>query len=328
MTSFRKILVRGYFFGLTAAILWGFHAVVIRMLINQGINPFLIGALRLFIGSATLALIIAGTRAVRHKNNENWLPPKIHYSKFFWLTAVGLGVNFLLFHKGMEYTIASDAMLIEAFAPVMVLIIVMLFMPHRITHLMRETHLPQRVLQIVIIGSVGSFLLLINDPKDILITTKSKLIGDIIEFIAMFAWALVLLGMHEYQKREPNHDSLAATAQFLFVGGLVMAPFVPWTELVNLTADHMFWILILAVFSTGIAYFLWHLASKYLDVFPLMTIFNFGSIFNVTTETIVLGLKLTWKLVVGGLLILYAAIHAEIINTKYKILNKEEAPTE
>lgn len=314
MNPLRKIILLGYVCGITAAVLRGFHAVVIRVLINQGVDPFLIGSLRLFVGSAILALIIGVTSTARRKSF-----PKIPYSPFFWLISISLGVNFLLFHKGMEFTTASDAVLLQAFAPVMVLIIVMLLIPNRMEHLMRQPQLPQRVLQIIILGSVGSSLLLINEPADIFITTKAKFIGDIIEFIAMFAWALVLLGMHEYQKREPNHDSLTATAQFLFVGGIVMAPFVPWSELAALTNEQMFWILILAVFSTGISYFLWHLASKYLDVFPLMTIFNFGSVFNVTTETLVLGLKLTWKLVVGGLLILYAAVHAEVINTKYKI---------
>lgn len=314
MTPFRKILFLGYFCGLTAAVLRGFHAVVIRVLIKQGVNPFLIGSLRLFIGSAILALIIGITCTARRKPL-----PKIPYSPFFWLISISLGVNFLLFHKGMEFTTASDAVLLQAFAPVMVLVIVMLLIPNRMEHLMRQSQLPQRVLQIIILGSIGSSLLLINEPADIFITTKAKFLGDIIEFIAMFAWALVLLGMHEYQKREPNHDSLAATAQFLFVGGLIMAPFVPWSQMAALTNEQVFWILILAVFSTGISYFLWHLASKYLDVFPLMTIFNFGSVFNVTTETVILGLKLTWKLVVGGLLILYAAVHAEIINTKYKM---------
>lgn len=316
-------MVLGYLCAITATVFWGFHAVVIRSLINQGVDPFLIGALRLFIGSTVLTIIIAVTKTVRREHY-----PKIPYSPFFWLIAVSLGVNFLLFHKGMEFTIASDAVLLEAFSPVMVLIIVMLFLPQRIPHLLKHTRLPIRILQIVIVGSVGSSLLLINDPQDLLITSKSKFIGDIIEFIAMFAWSLVLLSIHEYQTREPNHDSMAAAAQFLFVGGLVMAPFVPWTELASLTSSQIFWILLLAVFSTGIAYFLWHVASKYLDVFPLITIFNFGSVFNVTTETVVLGLKLTWKLLVGGLLILYAAIHAEVINTKYKILGKEEGMTE
>lgn len=310
-----KLLTLGYLCAISAAILRGFHAVVIRILINQGVNPYMIGALRLFSGAAILGLVIACTSAVKRE-----ALPRIRYSPFFWLVSIGIGINFLLFHKGMQFTIASDAVLLQAFSPVMVLLLVMLFIPERMGFLIKHRGIPQKVLQIIIIGSIGSSLLLINDPKDMMIASSNKFTGDIIEFAAMFAWAIVMLGMHEYQKREPGHNSLAATAQFLFVGGLMMAPFVPWKEITMLSAEQAFWILILGVLSTGISYALWHIASKYLDVFPLMTIFNFGSIFNVATETVVLGMKLTWKLFVGGLLILYAAIKAEFINAKYKNL--------
>lgn len=307
----------GYLAGITATIFWGFDTVVIRWLIQQGIDPFLIGALRLYIGSTMIILV---TAALRIKKGH--ISTRIAYTKFFWLTTVGLAANFLLFHKGLEFTIASDAVLLEAFSPVMVLIIVMLFIPNRVKHLLQHPHLPQRILQIIILGSIGSSLLLINDPKDILMTTQSKFIGDIIEFIAMFAWALVLLGMHEYQKREDQHNILAATAQFLFLAAVLISPFVPWGEISFLSPTQWGWILILGVFSTGFSYVLWHFASKLIDIFPLMTIFNLVSVFTVLTESLALGLNITWKLFVGGILILYAAMHAKLINTKYKILEK------
>lgn len=321
-TEPKKLVLAGYLCAIGAAVLWGFHAVLIRILINQGIDPFMIGALRLFIGSTTLTVLVGIYSAIRRKRM-----PRVPYSPFFWVIAVSIGMNFLLFHKGLKFTIASDAMLLEALSPIMVLIIVMLFLPHHMKHLVKHPGMPQRVLQVVIIGSIGSALLLINDPKDMLITRSTKFTGDMIELMAMFMWALVMLGMHEYQKREPDHNSLAAASQFLFVAGLVMAPFVPWKELGVITPDQWFWIAILGVGSTAITYCLWHIASKYLDVFPLMTIFNFGSVFNVMTETAVLGLKLTWKLIVGGLLVIYAAVHAGVINAKYKVLEeKSQAP--
>ena len=64
-----------------------------------------------------------------------------------------------------------------------------------------------------------------NNAKDQVIIYEQKFIGDIIEFIAMFAWALVMIGMHEYHQREKETDILYATAQFLFVAAVIMIPF-------------------------------------------------------------------------------------------------------
>ncbi|MBI5413577.1 DMT family transporter [Candidatus Peregrinibacteria bacterium] len=316
----KKILI-GYVCAVSASFLWGFHSVAIRWLIKDGVNPFLIGDLRLLIGSAALALtVLIWDLAMRKPVSSLCVP----YSKFFWLIAISLAANFLFFHKGLEYTIASDAILLEAFSPVMVLLIMMIFIPQRIHHLIKHPELPKRVIQTVIIGSIGSALLLINDPKDILTASSVKLMGDVIEFVAMIAWALVLLSMHEYQQREKNHNSLAATAQFLFFAGLFLAPFVPWIEVTKITGQEFFWIMVLGIGSTSMSYSLWHVASKYLDIFPLLTIFNLASIFTVITESMVLGLKVSWTLLIGGAFILYAAMKAKLINSQYRIMEEKE----
>lgn len=318
----RKLFI-GYLCAISATIFWGFDTVVIRWLIHDGVNPFLIGDLRLFIGSAVLSLFVIGIGIFRKKNLQAFTS-----SKFFWIITVSLALNFILFHKGLEFTIASDAVLLEAFAPVMVILITMLFLPKSVEHLLRHPGIPQKILQIVVIGSVGSSLLLINEPTGSFLKPNAKLIGDLIEFAAMGAWALVLLGIHEFQKQSGEQAVLASTANFLFIAGLILAPFVPWKELAGISYTQWLWILGLGVFSTGFAYVLWHKASKYLDLVPLITIFNLVSIFTVLTESIVLDLEITWKLVLGGILILYAAFHAKVINERYKIVKTEETPGE
>lgn len=303
---------------------WGFHSVVIRFLIQEGVDPFLIGEFRLLIGSALLALFLFLSKTIVKKEPY----PRIRYSLFFWIIALSLTINFVFFHKGLEFTIASDAILLEAFSPIMVLIIVMFFIPKRLEHLMNQPGLIHKIFGVVILGSIGSSLLLINDPKHLVTSYNLKFIGDILEFLAMLAWALVLLGMHEYQKREHTSNIIAATSQFLFCAAILIAPFVSWSQVSTLSQNHWFWIGVLGVFSTAGAYLLWHIASKYLDVLPLITLFNLASIFTVITESLVLGLTISWKLFLGGMFILYAAMQAKMINSKYKILGQEEMPDE
>lgn len=319
----RKKII-GYLAGIFATIFWGFDTVVIRWIIHEGVSPFLVGSSRLIIGSAVLSMGVMIINIARKKP----IFPRIHYSKFFWLITVGLALNFILFHKGLSYTIASNAVLLEAFSPVAVLIVIMLFLPQRISHLIKPINLPQKVIQIVVIGSIGSSLLLINEPKDFFITNNLKFLGDIMEFIAMFAWALVMLGIHEYQQREEHANIFAVTAQFLFLAALILVPFTPWYQLIHLSPIQWIWLIVLGVFSTGAAYALWHVASKYLDIFPLITIFNLVSIFTVITESYFLGLQLSWKLLAGGIMILYAAMYAKWLNEKYRLLEKEIPPAE
>ncbi|MEK7171312.1 MAG: DMT family transporter [Patescibacteria group bacterium] len=318
----KKILI-GYLCAIGAVIFWGFHPVLIRILINQGLNPYMIGSLRLFIGSLILAIVLAFLSLIKKKPY-----PKVAYSKFFWIIAVSLAANFLLFHKGLEYTTASDAILLEAFSPVIVLVIVMIFFQQKIKHFLYYPGLLQKILFVVMIGLAGSAFLLMNNAKDQVIIYEQKFIGDIIEFIAMFAWALVMIGMHEYHQREKETDILAATAQFLFVAAVIMIPFVPWGEITAISTQQWMWLLVLGTFSTCLTYILWHTASRYLDIFPLVVLFNFASIFNVITESVVLNTQISWKLFIGGALILYASMRAKLLNDKYKILTKEESPGE
>lgn len=320
MTKGKQLLI-GYACAIGAVILWGFHPVVIRVLIKDGVDPYLIGSMRLFIGSAILSIVALILSAIKRQSY-----PNINYSKFFWITAISLAANFILFHKGLEFTIASDAILLEAFSPVMVLIIVMIFIPHRIKNIIDYPNLMQTVAIVIIAGSVGSALLLSNNPLGQTIDYNKKLIGDIIEFIAMFAWALVMIGMSEYQKAGENKNVLAYTSQFFFIAAIIMSPFVPWKELSTLQSDQWFWIMILSIFSTGLTYVLWITASKYLEIIPLVTIFNFASIFNVVIESFVFDIAITWNLFLGGALILYSAVRSRLLNEKYKILMKEEPP--
>ncbi|PIQ77644.1 hypothetical protein COV82_03440 [Candidatus Peregrinibacteria bacterium CG11_big_fil_rev_8_21_14_0_20_46_8] len=317
-----KKMIIGYSAAGVSAFFWGIHAVIIRILINQGVDPILIAALRLYIGAGVIALVLLIWKGLR---KEKAL--EIVYSRLFWIITASLAVNFVLFQKGLEFTIASNAVLLEAFAPVMVLILALLFLPQRVAHLTNRYRGVQKILQIVIIGSIGSSLLLINDPQDLLSTNENKLIGDLLEFIAMFAFALFIMGVHEYHTRFKSHNALLVSSQIFIFAAILITPFAMWNQLPSITSMQWFWITMIGIFSTGVAYVAWHIASKYLDIIPLITIFNLVSIFTIISESLVLGLNISWKLIVGSILILFAAYQAKILNAEYRLIEKEESIT-
>src|SRR5579883_2059022 len=117
----KSAVLKGYIAGLLASFFWGIHSVIIRHLTEQGISPYLIAGLRLYIGALTLFLI-NGVEWLVHARKKQ-APEPFKFNNFFWIAALSLGINFLFFQGGLAYTLASDANLIQNFSPVAVLII-------------------------------------------------------------------------------------------------------------------------------------------------------------------------------------------------------------
>lgn len=310
----------GFIAGITASVFWGFHPVVIRFLTAESVSPAAISALRLLIGSSTITLVYLFARAFRRKGTEK----PFLYNKFFWLGVAGLSLNFFFFHLGLQYTIASNAILLEAFAPVVVLLLVILFLPQRLGGMARNPSMLKKVLLLVLAGSIGSSLLIVNQPKHALLQPELKLTGDLIEFGAMFFFALYLLSAHEYQQRSSSQSPLKVTAHYLFFCGLLMIPFIPWKELAGYTTLQWFWIFILGIFSTNISYVLWQTATKFLDVVPLALLFSLSSIFNVAIESLIFQLDLSFTLILGALLILGASVATQWFVSKNKLSSPVE----
>ncbi len=310
----------GYICGISAAMFWGFHTLIIRYLSADGVPALGIAAVRAFIASFLLSVVFALVSIFKKQSPFE----KIPYGKFFWLAVCGLAINFFLFHVGLKFTIASDAILLESLSPVIVLLLIIFFLPERVSHLQKEGSMLRKILFIFLAGAVGTSLLLINDPRDLLIRHDLKLRGDLLEFSAMFFFALFMLGSHEFQNRNQHISPIKITSHFFFFTGLFLAPFVPWNFLSALTATQWIWILVLSIFSTSASYLLWQTATKYLNILPLVILFSLSSVFTVLIESLVFQLELSFKLVLGAILVLSASIATQIISERKKLLRTSE----
>lgn len=306
-----KIFI-GYVCGITAAMFWGFHAVLIRYLVSQEVPAVGVAAFRLLTGSIILAVISTAVSAAKRKGTSIPFP----YGIFFWMAVLGLAVNFLFFHVGLKYTIASDAILIEALAPVTVFALALFLLRERIAHLRAGFDSLRKILFIFIMATIGASLLLINDPKDILIQSDLKLRGDLWEFGAMLFFALFMVGSHEFQQRNPTVHPFRMTSRLFLFSGIMLVPFVPWSFLWTLTEIQWIWLLVLTVFSTVLNYSLWQIASKYLHILPMALLFSLSSVFTVIVESFVFNLEISLKFLIGGILILGASIYTQILDAK------------
>ncbi len=315
----RSSNLTGYAAGLLASFFWGIHSVIIRHLTEQVISPYLIAGLRLYIGTLTLFLIIGIERLFHFKKKRE--PMKFTFNTFFWIAALSLGINFLFFQSGLQYTLASDANLIQNFSPVAVLIISTIFLTHRIKEIAPNKIFWTKVFQIVLIGSIGASLVLVNDSNNKIVSDDSKLFGDFLEFAGMIFFSVFVICSSEYSKIEKNIPSLDVTMVTLAVAALPVTLFVPFGELAKLNAQQWGEIIFIGVFSTGVAYWLWHIASKRLNVIPLTLNLVYIGIITVLSEVLFLHIALDWEFILGGVLMIIASVAAEIINLQAKGYN-------
>jgi len=309
----------GYTAGLVASFFWGIHSVIIRHLTQQGVNPSLIAGARLYVGVIVMFVIIYIAKMFSSKRKKSDV--KFQPNRYFWIASLSLGINFLLFQYGLEFTLASDANLIQNFSPVAVLIISSLFLTHRIKEIAPTHKHWVRILQIVIIGSVGASLVLINDVNNAIVPSRVKLFGDLMEFGAMIFFALFVMFSSEFAKTGST-SSLKTNMCMLAVAAIPVSLFVPFGEFALLTSEQLIWIVFIGAFPTGVAYWLWHVASKRLHVIPLALNLVYIGAITVFTEYLFLELYLDWKIIVGAIMMISASILAEITNARVR---KKEA---
>lgn len=308
----------GYICAFLAAFFLGFHSIIIRYLELQQVNPYLIITSRLFIGAFFLTIFVFMQRL--WKREKMFQPGKFRYGKFFWIAAVGLGLNFIFFHQGLNYTIASNAILLETFSSVMVLLLILVFFPEKAKNFQSKRPLLTRLFFLVILGSIGSTLLIVHTPEDIVPQHNMKMLGDLLEFVAMLFFALFFIGSSEHRKENSEANPLETSRRFLFVAGCMVAVLLPFSisfeSIARMTLEQWLFILLIGILSTGITYTLWYHASKYLNVVSLALMFNLSSVFTVLWESVFFKLQISWSIILGAALIMYASVSAEMIMSK------------
>lgn len=306
----------GYSAGLLASFFWGIHSVIIRHLTEQGVSPYLIAGLRLYIGTLTLVVILAIKRLIDIKKVHQ--PTKFKFNNLYWIAAISLGINFLFFQTGLQYTLASDANLIQNFSPVAVLILSTIFVSHRIREIAPNKVFWTKVFQIVLIGSIGASLVLVNDSNNTIVADDLKFFGDFLEFAGMIFFSIFVIASSEYSKKEQKTPSLCVTMMTLAVASIPVTLFIPFRDLAKLDGTQWGEIVFIGVFSTGVAYWLWHIASRHLNVIPLTLNLVYIGIITVLSEFIFLHIALDWKFILGGVLMVVASVAAEVLNLQAK----------
>ena len=274
----------GIIYAVIATALWGTHSVVGRYL-HDTVSSELISFSRLFIGSMTLFSFV-----LLSKSGKLDIPKGKNLKSIFTL-AVTVALNLILFHAGLNYTSANNAIVLESTAPIFVALLSPVFFFTRIS--MRDLGLScvafSGIVLVITSKGVGEF----------------SVIGDSLELLAGFTWGLfTILTRKMNMDKSDFHGRLLDLAYILLASSILILPFSDITSIEALSAKDLLLLGYLGVFPTAISYGLWFQASYSLRSSQLAIMFNLAVVFTAINSYIFLDESHNILSVVGVVLIL------------------------
>ncbi|CAA0090825.1 Uncharacterised protein [BD1-7 clade bacterium] len=273
----------GLIFGLLAAFFWGTHSVIVRYLTSD-LGGLQIAVARLFIAAAVLYAILRITGAPASIKFKDWN---------FRLTVFATVTNYACFHIGLEYTSASNAMVLENIAPFFVLAFLYFFAGSSV----QKTDI---IATCLVVG--GVFLTVYHD----FIGGTQSFFGDMLEIAAGFTWAIFIIGS---SRAMHNSNSTAERINFLMgvflISGVILTPFSIFDTTMPTMNDAIFLVLT-GVFPTALAYYLWYESAAKLSTLAAALISALSVVFTFFNAAIFLGTTVTPIAVLGAGLIVVA----------------------
>ncbi len=234
--------------------------------------------------------------------------------RFFWLGLVNVPINQVLFMTGLRFTIAPNAALAYAITPAFVLIISVVFFSEHVTK--------QKFIGIVI-AFAGVLLVLFEKGMNL---TSDYVIGNVLELLAAFTWALYsVLGrsmsikygaLYSVTIGMVSGTILYVPLYFLFRYILISVPENGWSPLQIITQATAsvitpeLWleIVYLAVVATCASFFLWFYAMKTVEASKVAVFMNLQPVIATVLTILIWGTVPTPIFFVGGAVVIIGVI--------------------
>lgn len=249
--------ITSYHFYASVTILCWSLAYVYTRLALQHFSPFSLGFLRYLIASICLLIFVFITRMK--------LP---HRDDFMYLVAAavfGFFIYMITFNKGTQTVSASTSSIMIATTPIITAFLSRLFLKQRL-----------KIIQWIAIGIEFTGILILTLYNGIL----SINIG--ILWLLLAATSLSCYNLIQ-SRLTKTYTALETTTYSIFLGTLMLAIFFPTSvqEVITASPIQLFYLLILGIFSSAIAYVAWSKAiclasetasvSNYMFLTPFIT---------------------------------------------------------
>lgn len=228
------------------------------------------------------------------------------------LSGTAIGFNWILLFQAYKYTTISNATLSYYFAPVFVMILSPVVLKERLTSI--------KILCISM--AMGGLFLILNSGGSSTADSYNHLVGILYGLSGAALYASVIL-MNKFIKGVGNFET---TLIQLISAGLVLLPGIIYTGSFNLAAlnsKSWFFIAIVGIIHTGIAYLLYFTSMKELKGQTIAILSYIDPISAVIIAAIFLGETMTLIQVVGGILILGSTFLSERVENLNNIEREE-----
>lgn len=278
-----RFLQNGLVLGFLAALLWGTHSVIVRYLTSD-LGGLQIAVTRLFIAAFAIYGILRVLRVSVSIRLGDWN---------FRLAVLSTVFNYILFHIGLEYTGAANAMVLENTAPFFVLLFLYFFADTPVT---RVDFLATGL------AILGVFLTVYRDFQG----GGDPLFGDVLEIGAGLSWAVFLISSSRAMRSsQTTGERLNFLLGVFLCAGVLLLPLALFSLQVPTANDVMFLVL-LGVLPTALAYYLWYEAAARVSTLTATLLFAASVVFTFINSAMFLGATITPPAIVGAVLIVGA----------------------
>ena len=275
--------------GVLAAFFSGVHGVIARHL-TEHIHGTSVAAIRLYVAAVTLFVIL---RAYGK-------PIKIDWKDATLLITVGaFSANYVVFHWGLQYAGASVAMVLENTAPAFVVLISFVVLRDRV-----------RFAEILaaFVAIFGVYFTVRGDFA----LGDNHILGDELELLAGLTWAVFLLAStRAVAGTASTFERLTFLFAVLSMSALVLTPllliFPPQLGLSDAVL-----LLLLGVFPTAVAYYLWYETAARVSAVTTSLLFTLSVVFTFINASFFLDEPISFDVLVGAALIIASVLVSKL----------------
>ena len=297
--------LRAYIFLLIVAVIWGIAGPVIKLTL-KGLPPDIFLLYRFFI-SSIVAVIIFITTGIKFPKEPKIIRDIVIYA--FLNSIVTLGLLFW----GMNKTSVLDMSLISLFGPILIILAGAIFL---------KDHITTRERIGIAIAFVGSALLVV-EPLLKNHNGQSGFWGNLLILASLTSSAFCGVMLKKLLRRGIP-PSFLANITFL-IGFLTLLPFImikynlagSFSIIKNAPFPYHLGVIYMAIFSGTIAYGLYNLGQKTIELSEAALFAYLHPIFSAIIAITVLGDKLTTPVIIGSVVVFVGVMVAEMKKRRY-----------
>lgn len=263
---------------------WGISFPITKSGVGTSL-PFVFLSYRFLI--AALAMLLIFPSSLRKFDRK--------VMKVSFLLAVPLFAGILLQTYGLKYSPAGQCAFIAGLGVVVLPFINFIFFKKRVQN---------NILLAAVIAVTGLYVISVKDGFQIGI-------GDVYTLLGTIGFSVYLINVSRYSTPELLLPSV--TLMFLICSVFSVAMAVTSGDAQWVTSDQDFWVGVLfsSLLSTAFMYSVSNKAQQYISPEKVSIIFLFEPIFASIAAFLLLNEPFTWKLLIGGFLIISAMLVAE-----------------